>query len=184
VSSFGLTGEEMAFLVLQLKPDDRVFEYGTGETTLVMAKRCRYVTAVEHKAEFARDMIRGLGLRQMTNVSVVYAPPDLPYAEGTADDGDLATFRTYVESYVGRGIDVVVIDGRARCEAARWVNERAPFGPHPDMRIFVHDIDRPSYEPIWKDQVVDGKDGPLIVKSIFVEERRVGRLALLRMRQP
>ena len=155
----------MEFLLANVRPDDRVFEYGSGETTLRLVERCRYITCVEHKGVYAGRMIAALYGRP--NASVIYAPPDLPYVEGTPDDGDLATFRTYVESYVGKGIDVVLVDGRARVESVRYVLERAPFGPHPELRLFAHDIERPELAPILE---------------MMREESRVGRLALLRVR--
>jgi hypothetical protein len=137
------------------------------------------VTAVEHIPEWAMGAM--YAAQATRNVSIIYAPPDLPYVEGTDDDGDIATFRTYVTSYVGRGIDVVLIDGRARISCAQWVAEGAPFGPHPDMRIFCHDVDREQLWPIFKDTV--DAEGNVTAKAIFREESRVGRLVLLRVRE-
>lgn len=173
MSGFGLTDEETAFLVANVRPADRCWEWGSGESTTVLSKHCKYVTTVEHIASYAVDVVAWAGAAgqagsgRRRNVSVIYAPPDLPYIEGTDDDGDLSTFRTYVESYTGRGIDVVLVDGRSRVECCRWLNERAPFGPRPELRVFLHDCDRESYAPIFE---------------MFTEESRVGRLALLRMR--
>ena len=166
MSSFGLTADELAFLGANVGPADTVFEYGTGETTQFLALWCRYVTAVEHQAEFARAAMYEAAMAGRTNVSIWWIPTDFPYVEGTDDDGDLATFRRYIESCSGR-YDVVLIDGRARCEAARWLAERAPFGPDPSMRFFLHDAERPQYAEVFQ---------------LFREEIRVGRLALLRMR--
>lgn len=166
MQGFGLTGEEMSFLLANVRADDRVFEWGSGETTWQLAKRCRHVTTVEHQVDWAVVAVANAA-RMCRNASVIYAPPDLPYVEGTEDDGDLATFRTYVESYTGRGIDVVLVDGRARIEAVRYAVERAPFGPDPAMRFLLHDCERPQYAPIFE---------------MLREESRVGRLALLRVR--
>ena len=154
----------MEFLLANVEPSATVWEWGSGETTALLAQRCRHITTVEHQPVRAAQMAlwsATTGVR----VSVL----SMPYAEGGEDDGDLATFRSYVESYSGRGVDVVLIDGRARVECARWVAERAPFGPTPQMRIFAHDIERRQLAPILE---------------MFREEKRIGRLALLRMRMP
>jgi hypothetical protein len=63
--------------------------------------------------------------------------------------------------------------------AARWIAERAPFGPHPKMRVLLHDCDRPSYASIYTDTEVDG----VLVPRCFDEVQRVERLMLLRMKE-
>lgn len=167
MSDFSLTKDEMELLADNIRPEHTAWEWGTGKTTVLLTQICRRVTSVEHQATHAAEAIIWARERARQNLSVIYAPPDLPYVEGTIDDGDLATFRRYVEGYSGRGVDVVLIDGRARVECARWVAERAPFGPHPDMAIFLHDAERPQYAEVFE---------------ILREEARVGRLALLRAR--
>jgi hypothetical protein len=139
-----MTPAEIEFLERHLRPEDRVWEWGSGASTFWLAERCRYVTAVEHQREFAAYLIS----KAPENVSVVYAPADLPYAEGTEDDGDLSTFRTYVRSYSGEGVDVCIVDGRARLECIRHVAETAYVGMHPGLRLFIHDAHR--YERAWK----------------------------------
>lgn len=177
---FGLTEPELQFLASHVRLTDVVFEFGTGMTTSFLASRCKQLTAVEHIPTLAAQAVLCAYHSGQRNVSVLSVPPGMPYQDGGEDDGDLATFREYVQSYSGRGVDVVLLDGRARCAAALWIAERAPFGPHPGLKVFLHDVDRPQLEPIWKDQVVPGEDGPLTVRAIFKEEERVGRLALLR----
>lgn len=166
---FGLTADELAFLGSRVGKPDTVWEWGTGESTFYLAYRCRRVISVEHQPPRAAEAVLRAANAGLTNVSILSIPPNLPYVEGTIDDGDLSTFRSYVESYVGRGIDAVVIDGRARIDCARFVVERAPFGPDPLTRFFLHDCERPQYAPIFE---------------MLQEDSRVGRLALLRPRQP
>jgi len=167
-----MTDEEIAFLDAGLKPSDRVWEWGAGGSTLWLAARVKQVTAVEHQRTFAADVIQAAP----SNVSLLYCPPEFPYAEGTEDDGDLETFRSYVGAYTGELIDVVVIDGRARLWCARQVAENAAFGPHPEMRFYLHDADRSAYRRIWED------DPKLWGDGWFSPVERVGNLLRMEMR--
>lgn len=143
-----MTPAEIDLLERNLRPWMRVFEFGSGSSTEWLARRVRHVTSVEHNPFFAARAV----LNAPSNASVLYVPPDMPYSEGGADDGDWSSFRSYIEAYQGRGIDVVLVDGRARLEALRFVAERAPFGPTPDMLVFVHDVNRIELEPAWRDR--------------------------------
>lgn len=169
MSYFGLSEKELEFLGAHVKTTDTVFEWGSGITTAFLAQRCRRLTTVEHIPSFAAQAILWAHNTGQRNVQIISAPPDLPYVEGGEDDGDLATFLSYVETYTGKGVDVVLVDGRSRVECCRWLAERAPFGPHPDMAVFLHDCEREQYRPIFE---------------MLSEEKRVGQLALLRMRTP
>ncbi len=166
VHSFGLTENELTFLASHVQLSDNVWEYGSGFTTTFLATRCKRLTSVEHIPSFAAQAVLLAANNGHRNVSVLSIPPDFPYVEGTIDDGDLPTFRSYVESYPGRA-DVVVIDGRARVECVRWMLERAPFGPSPETRFFLHDVNREQYAPI---------------SVMLCEADRLERLSLLRMR--
>lgn len=135
---------EIEFLRSHLKPTDRVFEWGTGATTKLFSRLCRSVTSVEHDAVFAAKTI----LEMQPNTSVLHVPPNGPLRY-VGDDGDGDSFRSYVEAYTGAGVDVVLIDGRARVACARRVAETAPFGPTPETRVFLHDWAREEYAPIY-----------------------------------
>lgn len=170
--SYSLSDKELEFLGTHVGLQDVVFEWGSGLSTAFLATRCKRLTTVEHQPTRAAEIALGLYNAGKTNVAVYCVPPDLPYQEGGEDDGDLATFHSYVTAYTGQGVDVVLSDGRARVETIRWAVERAPFGPTPAMRWFVHDVDREALAPIFK--------GPerLLEPVEFVE-----RLALLKMRE-
>src|SRR3990172_1447762 len=86
-----MSTEELDFLGQHIKPTDTVFEWGAGASTLWLAERCRGLTTVEHKRHVAQIVT----LFAPDNVSVVYAPPDHPYQEGTEDDGEPEVFRRY-----------------------------------------------------------------------------------------
>lgn len=168
-----MTRAEVDFLAANIKPTDRVWEWGSGGSTLWLAERCRSVVSVEHQRQFAVDVIHDAP----SNVSVLYVPPELPYVEGTEDDGDYETFRSYVNAYTGQGIDVVLIDGRARLWCARHVAENAAYGPHPGMRFFLHDVERSQYDRIWRD------DPSLWGDAWLKPVARAGNLMMLEVRE-
>lgn len=168
-----MTPEEIAFLEKGLTPQSRVWEWGSGGSTLWLAKRVQRVTTVEHQKAHALSVIGWAP----ENVSVLYIQPDFPYTEGGADDGDLETFRSYAGAYTGENIDVVLIDGRARLWCARQVAENSHFGPHPEMSFYLHDCERGIYDRIWKD------DHSLWGDSWFTPVERVGNLVKMEMRK-
>ncbi len=162
-----MTADEIAFLERNLTPTDRVFEWGSGGSTLWLAKRVRGVTSVEHAQDYAASVLKDAP----GNVSLLFHPPGRPYVG--PDDGTFEQFRDYVTCYTGRGVDVAVLDGRARVACARWIVESAQFGPDPDLRVFLHDAERVEYSPIWQDNPETGW------KSYFNMVKQVERLMLL-----
>lgn len=107
----------------------RVFEYGSGASTVWLAKRAGSVISVDHDAEwidFSRPRLAELG-----NASVELVAPDSvadadpQYHSGKPGYGG-ASFRTYVESidrWPGE-FDLIVIDGRARAACLGKAVER------------------------------------------------------------
>ena len=168
-----LSQAELDFLGSHVKIADSVWEWGTGETTKYLASRCRRLVSVEHSPMWAVSAISsGQG-----SSSVLYVPQDQPLIEHT-HDGDGDTHRNYVDIYTGYGVDVVLIDGRARVACARRVAETAPFGPNPGMVVFLHDCERSEYARIWKDR--ESEDGP---DGYFKRIAVVERLMLMEARQ-
>lgn len=96
----------------------RVFEYGSGASTLWLARRAGEVCSVEHDAEFV-DVLRPI-VAPLDNVHLrcVEATPRRPDSTAVSDrrgHQDL-DFEDYVRSIgeAGGVFDLVVIDGRAR----------------------------------------------------------------------
>ena len=155
-----------------MRLSDSVWEWGTGATTRYLAGRCKRLVSVEHDATWAINAISS----GLTNSTVLYVPQDLPLVD-PSDDGDGDTHRSYVETYTGKGVDVVLIDGRARVACARQVAEAAAHGPHPGVRIFLHDWERPEYESIWRDADKFGNS-----EGYFRRVEVVGRLMRMEAR--
>lgn len=103
----------------------RVFEYGSGASTVWLARRCTQVVSVEHDAAFARTAARMLDL---PNVRLHMIEPERGVTTPRAGSGrrgyEHCDFSAYVDSITDRAAryDLVVIDGRARvaCLERAW----------------------------------------------------------------
>jgi hypothetical protein len=103
---------------LRAHPGARVFEYGSGASTVWLAKRAGSVVSVEHDEHWAgevRDRLAG-----HANVELRVVPPDDSYVDeryASAKRGwQSRTFRNYahaIEDEEGK-FDLIVVDGRAR----------------------------------------------------------------------
>lgn len=97
----------------------RVFEWGSGASTLWLARRSASVVAVEHDATWADEVRRLLpdgapvDLRVAPASPAVGAPGEIRSGKEGASGLD---FRAYVEVIdgVGGSFDLIVVDGRAR----------------------------------------------------------------------
>jgi hypothetical protein len=98
------------------KGDVRAFEYGSGASTVWLARRCREVVTVEHDAGFAQ-YVAPLLARDNIRLRVIepergVASPKTPSGRTGFEDCD---FTAYVDAIADGGPwDLVVIDGRAR----------------------------------------------------------------------
>lgn len=112
-----------------VKPTDRVFEYGGGGSTLFWADRVAEVVTVEHDAAWfdrLQALMAGTGRAKWTGRFVPATPGDLVPAPDPADpahyaSGDEASkghnYKAYVEAidaYPDGYFDIVLIDGRGR----------------------------------------------------------------------
>lgn len=96
--------------------DVRAFEYGSGASTLWLARRCARVVSVEHDAGFARATSSMLA---RPNVRLLVIEPEREVASPVAGSGrrgyEHCDFSAYVDSIaIESDYDLVVIDGRAR----------------------------------------------------------------------
>lgn len=138
-----MTDAELAFLAQGLRPRENLWEWGAGASSPWLARKAARLTSVEHDRMWAQTVLAVLP----STASLIWCPLDREPAAG--EDGDDNDAWHYVRTYTGEGVTAVILDGRARVACARRVAETAPFGPHAEMRIWLHDCHRPEYEPIW-----------------------------------
>lgn len=143
------------------KPDARVFEWGSGASTLWLAARATEVVSIEHDGEWAREVQKRLdGMPHGAKVTLRHVE--------TRTEGKIASRKRgfagqYFDDYVAAirevegEFDLIVIDGRAR-EAclAEAVARLAPGG-----RILLDDFKRARYREAASISglAVDPKDG-------------------------
>jgi hypothetical protein len=110
----------------------RVFEYGSGASTLWLADRADEVVSVEHHAGFAKVMEPILATRPNVKFLVVEPTVSKRPVIGSRKPGHVGLdFTQYVETIerVGGLFDLVVIDGRAREACLRQsIAQLAPNG--------------------------------------------------------
>ena len=129
----------------------RVFEYGSGASSVWLARRAARVTSVEHHPGFAalvRDLARDAGVAD--RLELVEVGPERPGAGGPVvpsgrrgESGlDYARYVRAIDAVDG-DLDLVVVDGRARGACLEAAARRlAPGG-----LVLLDDSQRPRYAP-------------------------------------
>lgn len=87
-----------------LRPDMQVFEYGSGGSSIFLARRTKHVTCVED-SEMWTSLVRAEAVRQdINNLEVLGRPFDFNSAEDFGESG-------YLTALDEGGYDVIVVDG-------------------------------------------------------------------------
>jgi len=123
-----LTFDAIRFLKYRAKEGSKVFEYGSGSSTLFWATFNADCTSIEHDPTWYAFMLRWLAATE--NVDLRLVPPDDETVSSNEYDVDnplsyrsravgfrQSTFRNYVsqiDEFPNGYFDVVLIDGRAR----------------------------------------------------------------------
>jgi predicted O-methyltransferase YrrM len=108
---------------LDARPGTRVFEYGSGASTIWLARRAGQVTSVEHHAGWHDRMVAALAARNdLCPVALQLVEPDatpasdrLYLSDKAGEKGQsFAAYARAIEGDPGALYDLIVIDGRAR----------------------------------------------------------------------
>jgi hypothetical protein len=114
-----------------LRQDMRVFEWGSGGSTLFFARRVRSVVTVEHDPDWHRQVADRVDHKGVKNVDLRLVLPNparrraesstLPHYRSSVPQFSSVNFVSYVESIASEpdgSLDLVMIDGRARASCA------------------------------------------------------------------
>ena len=110
------------YLQQHLSRDATVLEYGSGGSTLWLAKRAGTVTTVEHDATWHSMVEQELQRHSLHNCTILLRPPE-PIGAISGSDNRYpsarmeGSFRAYVqvaETFADGSLDVVLVDGRSR----------------------------------------------------------------------
>jgi FkbM family methyltransferase len=151
--------EEVDFLLSHLKPESHVLEWGSGGSTVEIAKRVERLVSIEHLQGW-HDIVSSelKKINSTCHVEYLFVPPNMEEAPGM--DGDIHEYTDYVhtpewvrfnDNFSAPTYDVIFIDGRARVECARKAIEFL----RPGGVILIHDCfhPNPKYHRTEYDQV-------------------------------
>lgn len=141
--------EEEDFLFSHLNKKMEVLEWGSGTSTIAIAKRVKEVLTIEHD----RSYFKLLESQNIPNVKAYHVMRNSEEKRG--NDGTLENYRDYVNlpKVFKRKFDLIFIDGRARVECAKVAVDLLK----PNGVILIHDYrnpnpscDRPEYREVEK----------------------------------
>lgn len=131
--------QEVDLLLNSLKPTDSVLEWGSGGSTLEIAKNVGRLDSIEHDIRWYNNVKRQL--YDNTNTCLHFVARNKEEKPG--DDGTLEDYYDYVnypKKLNDRKFDVIFIDGRARVECAKVALQLLKD----DGIIFIHDYRHPQ----------------------------------------
>jgi len=152
-----ITFRAIQWLLSFLKPEMRVFEYGTGGSTLFFAKRVSELVSVEHDEVFHSAVAGRLAKQGIQNCRLVLCRPEkdsqaaLNVAYGTETFTSFEPrhageyFEKYVkviDEYEDGYFDLVMVDGRARASCVRRAVDKIRQGG----ALLLDNSERPAYE--------------------------------------
>jgi hypothetical protein len=147
--------DAVAWVAANLPPAPRVFEYGSGGSTLWLEDLGADVTTVEHDAQWHKQVAAALG----PGTRLLFQPPQ--QSGVVTDDHRPEFFDAYAAAIDGEpdaSLDLVIIDGRARVECARHAMTKVK----PDGLLLLDDTDRAGHRPVvallhaWERHVFTG----------------------------
>lgn len=130
--------DEELFFIKHLNKNQKVLEYGSGESTIEIANKISTLISVEHQKKWYDQLITSVP----KNCNLLLKEPNLPYVEGQ-HCGTYEEFKDYIESPLNfKPFDLILIDGRARVSCASICKDLG----HKDTLVFIHDFNRPEYK--------------------------------------
>ena len=123
--------KEIAAIEEHLEPNHRMIEFGSGRSTLWFSSLVKEIHSVEHNSSWAKEVSAAV----VSNVHVHCREPEFPHVGfAAAKPGQFQSYLS-VPDELAIEVDVALIDGRARIEAAIAV---APW-LKPGGWLFFHD---------------------------------------------
>jgi hypothetical protein len=148
------------FLESHLRPDMRVFEYGSGGSSLFFARRVREGISIEHDPAWAAEVKQALVDQRLANWTVQLVEPSNDGSGGDPSDPASYTssdapqvgrsFRAYaaaIDKFPDDSFDLVMIDGRAR--PACFVHARPKVKP--GGWLLLDNADWPGYRYVHRE---------------------------------
>ena len=112
----------------------KVFEWGSGISTVWYAKNAEWLIAVEHNEEWYHRVTSWLQINRLKNVELKYVPP-----EGSS----FQNYSKAILKYEDEFFDVVAVDGRNRVDCIRHAVNKVKIGGY----LILDDSHRTRYQP-------------------------------------
>lgn len=128
--------DEVDFLRKNLRLCDTVLEWGSGGSTLEIAKHVKQLYSIEHDEKWFRKLMQLIP----QNVFLHHVPHNKE--EKSGDDGTFEDYKDYIKSALrfNTKFNVIFIDGRARVECAKLAVNLLEH----DGIILIHDYRNPT----------------------------------------
>ncbi|PJI92516.1 methyltransferase family protein [Yoonia maricola] len=148
-------------------PDATVFEYGSGASTVWLAKRAGTVASVEHDEAWYLLMQSRIGALKNAKITHVPADPDLsqdPLYHAQKEGYAGQSFEAYAKEIMAKAkrYDVIVIDGRARVACL----ETAKHFLAPDGIIVFDNTKRQRYQRAITESALNEQPLPGLTPSL------------------
>lgn len=147
-----LTFPAQRWLVSILTTTMRVFEYGSGGSTILFARRVAEVVSIEHDETWYANVKTALIAGQHANCTTMLLPPErVSLGSETiyrSDQWPGWSFEKYVraiDAYPDKTFDLVLVDGRARLACVRHALPKIRPGGY----LVVDNTDRSEMQPIF-----------------------------------
>jgi hypothetical protein len=113
-------------LLLEIITDKKVFEYGSGSSTLWLSKYAKSVISIEHDLSWFKTVESIIA--SCDNAKVFHVPPSESWDPSKGLDGTLTEFYNYVNYplNVREEYDVFLVDGRARIDCCDLISKNFP----------------------------------------------------------
>jgi predicted O-methyltransferase YrrM len=111
-----LTPEAVRLLGSMVRPSDVGAEFGSGRSTLWLARRCAHLISVEHDESWHAKVSSALADRGMTHVDYQCHPYDEPDATG-----DRSAYARVAQALADESLDFALVDGVYRDHVALFL---------------------------------------------------------------
>lgn len=152
-----MTFSAIDFLDARLSKNDKVFEYGTGGSTIFFAERVNTVVSIEHDLEWLDLVMQTLNFRNIANVNATCIKgesltnhtktkindSDYQYCYSTKTGLYFNQYVNQINNYPDDYFDWVVIDGRARPSCIKEAISKVKPGKY----LLIDNSERAHYQP-------------------------------------
>lgn len=135
---------EWNFLSSHLDENHIMLEYGSGNSTLHLAKKVKKLMSIEHDYTWYNHVLELT--KEFDNIELILIEPNKPRTLPTKYE-EFQDYINYIEN-VSLSFDRVLIDGRAR----QWCAEKILNRLNDNHIVFLHDFseERPHYKSVLK----------------------------------